>query len=53
MLLDDTSKKFVEMRVSDQTFRNLDEEQFVEFFVNSHAGEIFRDRVNDQHPAYK
>lgn|GEM_PF-2880348 len=41
MFLNDTSKKFVEMRVNAQTFRNLDEEQFAEFFVNSHPGEIF------------
>ncbi|OEF93985.1 HlyD family secretion protein [Vibrio splendidus] len=46
LFLYDTSKKFVEMRVSDQTYRNLEEGQFAEFFVNSHPGEIFRGRVN-------
>lgn len=42
----DTSKKFVEMRISDQTYRNIKQGQFAEFFVNSHPGEIFRGRVN-------
>ncbi len=46
LFLYDTSKKFVEMRVSDQTYRYLQEGQFAEFFVNSHPGEIFRGRVN-------
>ncbi|MGR5363370.1 efflux RND transporter periplasmic adaptor subunit [Vibrio mediterranei] len=39
-------KKFVEMRVSDQTFRHIKEGQFAEFYVNSHPGEVFRGRVH-------
>jgi multidrug resistance efflux pump len=46
LFLYDTSKKFVEMRVSDQTFRHIEVGQFAEFYVDSHPGEIFRGRVN-------
>lgn len=46
LFLYDTSKKFVEMRVSDQTYRYIKEGQFAEFYVNSHPGEVFRGRVN-------
>lgn len=46
LFLYDTSKKFVEMRVSDQTFRHIEKGQFSEFYVDSHPGEIFRGRVN-------
>ncbi|MGR5177347.1 HlyD family secretion protein [Vibrio parahaemolyticus] len=42
----DTERKFVEMRVSDQTYRHIKEGQFAEFFVNSHPGEVFRGRVH-------
>ncbi|MBY6195965.1 efflux RND transporter periplasmic adaptor subunit [Vibrio hangzhouensis] len=42
----DIDRKFVEMRVSDQTYRHIKEGQFAEFFVNSHPGEIFRGRVH-------
>ncbi|MGV2987872.1 HlyD family secretion protein [Vibrio sp. E150_011] len=46
LFLYDTDRKFVEMRVSDQTYRHIKEGQFAEFFVNSHPGEIFRGRVH-------
>ncbi|GEA49979.1 hypothetical protein VIN01S_07830 [Vibrio inusitatus NBRC 102082] len=42
----DTSKKFMEMRVSDQTYRYIKEGQFAEFYVNSHPGEVFRGKVH-------
>ncbi|WP_394130117.1 HlyD family secretion protein [Shewanella maritima] len=42
----DTSKKFVEMRIPDQAYRNIKPGQFSEFFVHSHPGEIFRARVH-------
>ncbi|GAL31716.1 multidrug resistance efflux pump [Vibrio maritimus] len=42
----DTDRKFVEMRVSDQTYRYIEQGQFAEFFVNSHPGEVFRGRVH-------
>ncbi|MCL9777563.1 HlyD family secretion protein [Vibrio methylphosphonaticus] len=46
LFLYDTGRKFVEMRVSDQTYRHIQEGQFAEFFINSHPGEIFRGRVH-------
>lgn len=46
LFLYDTSKKFVEMRVSDQTYRYIEKGQFAEFYVDSHPGEVFRGRVN-------
>ncbi|WP_076414401.1 HlyD family secretion protein [Shewanella sp. UCD-KL12] len=42
----DTSKKFVEMRIPDQAYRNIQPGQFSEFFVHSHPGEIFRAKVH-------
>ncbi|CAK2059564.1 HlyD family secretion protein [Vibrio crassostreae] len=42
----DTSKKFLEMRVSDQTYRYIKVGQFAEFYVNSHPGEVFRGKVH-------
>ncbi|OBT13388.1 hemolysin D [Vibrio sp. UCD-FRSSP16_10] len=42
----DTDKKFMEMRVSDQTYRYLKVGQFAEFYVNSHPGEVFRGKVH-------
>lgn len=42
----DTSKKFMEMRVSDQTYRYIEVGQFAEFYVNSHPGEVFRGKVH-------
>ncbi|HHP0479903.1 TPA: HlyD family secretion protein [Vibrio campbellii] len=42
----DTSKKFLEMRVSDQAYRYIKVGQFAEFYVNSHPGEVFRGKVH-------
>ncbi|TWX65887.1 HlyD family efflux transporter periplasmic adaptor subunit [Colwellia demingiae] len=42
----DTSKKFVEMRIPDQSYRYIKKGQFAEFFVNAYPGEIFRGRVH-------
>ncbi len=41
-----TSKKFVEMRIPDQSYRYIEKGQFAEFFVNAYPGEIFRGRVH-------
>lgn len=46
MHLYDTSKKFVEMRIADQTFRGIEVGQFAEFYVDAYPGEIFRGRVH-------
>lgn len=42
----DTSKKFLEMRIPDQSYRYIKIGQFAEFFVNAYPGEIFRGRVH-------
>ncbi len=42
----DTSKKFVEMRIPDQSYRYIKKGQFAEFYVNAFPGEIFRGRVH-------
>ncbi|ORT51026.1 hemolysin D [Vibrio sp. qd031] len=42
----DTSRKFVEMRIPDQAFRNIEIGQFAEFYVDAYPGEIFRGRVH-------
>ncbi|MGF1763234.1 HlyD family secretion protein [Aliivibrio kagoshimensis] len=42
----DTSKKFVEMRIPDQAYKNIRAGQFSEFYVNAYPGEIFRARVH-------
>ncbi len=42
----ETDKKFMEMRVSDQTYRYIKVGQFAEFYVNSHPGEVFRGKVH-------
>ncbi|WP_394241513.1 HlyD family secretion protein [Vibrio astriarenae] len=42
----DTSKKFVEMRIPDQTFDNIQPGQFSEFYVDAYPGQIFRSRVH-------
>lgn len=42
----DTSKKFLEMRIPDQSYRYIKKGQFAEFFVNAYPGEIFRGRVH-------
>ncbi len=46
MHLYDTNKKFVEMRIADQTYSRLKVGQFAEFYVNAYPGEIFRGRVH-------
>ncbi|WP_322804786.1 efflux RND transporter periplasmic adaptor subunit [Vibrio alfacsensis] len=42
----DTSKKFVEMRIPDQTFDNIKPGQFSEFYIDTYPGQIFRARVH-------
>ena len=42
----DTSKKFVEMRIPDQTFDNIKPGQFSEFYIDAYPGQIFRARVH-------
>ncbi len=42
----DVNKKFVEMRIPDQTYSNIQPGQFSEFFVDTYPGEIFRARVH-------
>lgn len=44
----DTSKKFVEMRIPDQAYKNIHSGQFSEFFVHAYPGEIFRARVHSK-----
>jgi len=46
MHLYNTNKKFVEMRIADQTYRNIEIGQFAEFYVDAYPGEIFRGRVH-------
>ncbi len=46
MHLYDTSKKFVEMRIADQTYSGIEVGQFAEFYVDAYPGEIFRGRVH-------
>jgi|GEM_PF-1138441 len=46
MHLYDTNKKFVEMRIADQTYRGIEVGQFAEFYVDAYPGEIFRGRVH-------
>ncbi|MGY3572606.1 HlyD family secretion protein [Vibrio paucivorans] len=46
MHLYNTNKKFVEMRIADQTYRGIEEGQFAEFYVDAYPGEIFRGRVH-------
>lgn len=46
MHLYDTSKKFLEMRIADQAYRNIKPGQFSEFYVDAYPGEIFRGRVH-------
>ncbi|MEH0689406.1 efflux RND transporter periplasmic adaptor subunit [Vibrio cholerae] len=46
MHLYDTSKKFVEMRIADQTYSGIEIGQFAEFYVDAYPGEIFRGRVH-------
>lgn len=42
----DSSKKFLEMRISDQVYRYIKVGQFAEFYVNSYPGEVFRGKVH-------
>lgn len=42
----DTSKKFVEMRIPDQAFANIEPGQFSEFYIDAYPGQIFRSRVH-------
>ncbi|WP_245597644.1 HlyD family secretion protein [Psychromonas aquimarina] len=44
----DTSKKFIEMRIPDQAYKNVKTGQFSEFFVHAYPGEIFRARVHSK-----
>ncbi|ANO34563.1 hemolysin D [Vibrio breoganii] len=46
MHLYSTEKKFVEMRIPDQTYRGIKVGQFAEFYVDAYPGEIFRGRVH-------
>ncbi|MDO6611153.1 efflux RND transporter periplasmic adaptor subunit [Shewanella sp. 1_MG-2023] len=46
MHLYDTGKKFIEMRIPDQTFRYVEKGQFAEFYVDAYPGEVFRARVH-------
>ncbi|MCJ2377846.1 efflux RND transporter periplasmic adaptor subunit [Vibrio sp. ZSDZ34] len=46
MHLYDTNKKFVEMRIADQTYSGIEVGQFAEFYVDAYPGEIFRGRVH-------
>ena len=42
----DTSKKFLEMRIADQTYRYVKPGQFAEFYVDAYPGEVFRAKVH-------
>ncbi|WP_144210582.1 efflux RND transporter periplasmic adaptor subunit [Shewanella donghaensis] len=42
----DTSRKFMEMRIADQTYRYVEPGQFAEFYVDAYPGEVFRARVH-------
>ncbi|WP_261818142.1 HlyD family secretion protein [Vibrio gallicus] len=46
MHLYNTNKKFVEMRIPDQSYRGIEIGQFAEFYVDAYPGEIFRGRVH-------
>ncbi|RKF19693.1 hemolysin D [Alginatibacterium sediminis] len=46
MHLYDSHNKFLEMRIPDQAYSNIEEGQFAEFFVEAYPGEIFRGRVH-------
>ncbi|WP_261815447.1 HlyD family secretion protein [Vibrio gallicus] len=50
MHLYNTNKKFVEMRIADQTYKRIKAGQFAEFYVNAYPGEIFRGRVHSITP---
>ncbi len=42
----DINKKFVEMRIPDQTYKNIKPGQFSEFYVDAFPGQIFRAKVH-------
>ncbi|MGR5244434.1 HlyD family secretion protein [Vibrio sp. PNB23_22_6] len=42
----DTSRKFVEMRIADQTYNLIESGQFAEFYVDAFPGKTFRGRVH-------
>ncbi|MCL1036330.1 efflux RND transporter periplasmic adaptor subunit [Shewanella submarina] len=46
MHLYDTNRKFIEMRIPDQSFRYIEPGQFAEFYLNAYPGEIFRGKVH-------
>ncbi|ABZ78287.1 multidrug resistance efflux pump [Shewanella halifaxensis HAW-EB4] len=48
MHLWDTGRKFVEMRIPDQSFAYIQPGQFAEFYINAYPGQIFRARVHSK-----
>ncbi|MFA0233480.1 hemolysin D, partial [Vibrio sp. 10N.261.45.A7] len=46
MHLYNTNKKFLEMRVSDQTYGYVQKGDFAEFFVDAYPGHVFRAKVH-------
>jgi membrane fusion protein (multidrug efflux system) len=42
----DTDRKFLEMRIADQSYGYIEKGQFAEFYLNAYPGEIFRGRVH-------
>ncbi|USD43399.1 efflux RND transporter periplasmic adaptor subunit [Vibrio sp. SCSIO 43135] len=42
----DINRKFIEMRIPDQAYKNIRPGQFSEFYVDSYPGEIFRAKVH-------
>lgn len=46
MHLYDTSRKFLEFRIPDQSYRAIEPGQFAEFYVDAYPGRIFRARVH-------
>lgn len=46
MHLYDTSRKFLEFRIPDQSFRTIAPGQFAEFYVDAYPGRVFRARVH-------
>ena len=43
-----TDKKFVEMRIPDQSFAYINKGQFAEFYIDAYPGQIFRARVHSK-----
>ncbi|WP_394201223.1 HlyD family secretion protein [Shewanella waksmanii] len=48
MHLWDTGRKFVEMRIPDQSFARIHTGQFAEFYLDAYPGQIFRARVHSK-----